>query len=229
LSIYPFSVRPEKKLSVRDVIAFQRSLFEGTIYDMTADPNWYIPDGQGSMKRSPLATPFPTRDMRELLDITYRRMVPRTGYGMVAQLRSFLPDAIGGVYWLYLDNPYISDYVPIYTGIQEISPLYMTYDPDNFDEGSARWSIDFVDNLLYLKWQEAIKDLISVRDSLEQQFFSAQPEIEQQALKLHQEDPVGVKEYLTNYTQDCMEKTVRMYHDLRNRLISKYTNNKQGL
>ncbi|MCX6235055.1 MAG: C69 family dipeptidase [Bacteroidetes bacterium] len=229
LSIYPFSVKPEKKLSVQDVIAFQRSLFEGTIYDMTADPNWYIPDAQGGMKRSALATPFPTRDMRELLNITYHRMVPRTGYGMVAQLRSWLPDAIGGVYWIYLDNPYISNYVPIYTGVLKISPLYMTYNPDQFDEGSARWAIDFVDNLLYLKWQEAINDLKAVRDPLEQTFFGDQAGIEQEALKLYNEDPAKVKEYLTNYTQDCMEKTVRMYHDLRNRLISKYTNNKQGL
>ena len=60
------------------------------------------------MKKSPMTTPFPTQDMRELLDITWRRMVSRGGYGMVAQLRSWLPDPIGGVYWLYVDNQHIS-------------------------------------------------------------------------------------------------------------------------
>ena len=104
LSIYPFSVKPEKKVSVRDVIDFQRSVYPNTIYDMTSDPDWYIPDGKGGMTKSPLATPFPTRPMRELLDITYRRMVSRGGYGMVAQLRSWLPDPVGGVYWFYVDN-----------------------------------------------------------------------------------------------------------------------------
>jgi len=229
LSIYPFSVKPEKKLSVQDVIAFQRSVFEGTIYDMARDPSWYILDRDGNSKLSPLATPFPTRDMRELNDITYRRMVSRGGYGMVAQLRSWLPDPIGAVYWFYVDNQHVSTYVPIYAGVQEISPLYKEYDPNNYSDQSARWAVDFVDNLLYLKWQEAIKDLRAVRDPLEQGFFDKQESIEAEALNLFKDDPEKAQEFLTNYTQECMENTVEMYHKLRDQLISKYTNNKQGL
>jgi len=229
ISIYPFSVKPERKLSVQDVIAFQRSVFEGTIYDMTADFDWYVPDGKGGMRKSPLATPFPTRDMRELLDITYRRMVSRGGYGMVAQCRSWLPDPIGGVYWFYLDNQYVSTYVPIYAGVAEISPLYSTYDPDTFSETSARWAIDFVDNLLYLKWQEAIKDVCAVRDSLEGGFFKDQTSIDAEALTLYKRSPKQAERFLTDYTRESMEKTVTMYKHLRELLISKYTNNKQGL
>jgi dipeptidase len=229
LSTYPFSVKPEKKLSVQDVIAFQRSVFEGTIYDMTADTDWMVPDEQGEMKKSPLSTPFPTRDMRELLDITWRRMVSRGGYGMVAQLRGWLPPEIGGIYWFYLDNQHVSTYVPIYTGVQEISPLYKTYDPDVFSEESARWAIDFVDNLLYLRWQHAIKDLRAVRDPLEEEFFAKTDSIDKEALELFKKNPELAKKYLTDYTRSVMEKTVKMYKELRNLLITKYTNNKLGL
>ena len=229
ISYYPFSIKPEKKLSVQDVIAFQRSVFEGSIYDMTQDADWFIPDRKGGMIKSPLATPFPTRDMRELLDITYRRMVSRGGYGMVAQLRSWLPDPIGGVYWFYLDNQYVSTYVPIYAGVQEISPLYQTYDPDKFSEQSARWAIDFVDNLLYLKWQEAIKDLRAVRDPLETRFFEEQSSNDAKALELYKKNPQKAKKFLTDYTRANMEKIMKMYVDLRGVLISKYTNNKAGL
>jgi dipeptidase len=229
LSYYPFSVKPEKKLSVQDVIAFQRSVFEGTIYDMTADTDWMVPDGRGGMKLSPLATPFPTQDMRELLDITWRRMVSRGGYGMVAQLRGWLPAPVGGVYWFYLDNQHVSTYAPIYAGVQEISPLYKTYDPDKFSEDSARWAIDFVDNLLYLKWQEAMKDLRSVRDPLEAGFFEEQPSIDAKALALYRKNQDQAKKFLTDYTRERMEKIVQMYRDLRYMLITKYTNNKQGL
>lgn len=228
-SFYPFSIKPEKKLSVRDVIAFQRSVYPGTIYDMTADRDWLVPDGKGGYKKSPLTTPFPTRDMRELLDITYRRMVSRGGYGMVAQLRSWLPDPIGGVYWFYLDNQHTSTYVPIYAGVQKISPLYKTYDPDKFSEDSARWAIDFVDNLLYLKWQEAIKDLRSMRDPLEAEFFKNQARIDAEALRLHKISPEKANRFLTDYTWKSMERVVKMYKNLRNLLITKYTNNKQGV
>lgn len=229
LSYYPFSVKPEKKMSVQDVITFQRSVFEGTIYDMTADKDWMIPDGRGGIKKSPLTTPFPTKDMRELLDITYRRMVSRGGYGMVAQLRGWLPDPIGGVYWFYLDNQHVSTYVPIYAGVQSISPLYTTYDPEKFSDGSARWAVDFVDNLLYLNWQNAIKDLQKVRDPLEASFFKDLKTVEKKALVLLKKDPEQMKVFLTEYTRICMEKTVEMYQKLKELLITKYTNNKLGM
>ena len=148
---------------------------------------------------------------------------------MVAQLRSWLPAAIGGVYWFYLDNQYVSTYVPIYTGVQEISPLYKTYDPDRFSEDSARWAIDFVDNLLYLRWQHAIKDLRAVRDPLEADFFNQIGATDEAALKLYKKNPESAKKYLTDYTRSNMERTVKMYKELRNLLITKYTNNKLGL
>jgi dipeptidase len=229
LSFYPFSVKPEKKLSVQDVIKFQRSVFEGTIYDMTADTDWLVPDDEGKLIKSPLTTPFPTSHMRQLLDITWHRNVSKGGYGMVAQLRSWLPDAIGGVYWLYLDNQYVSTYVPIHAGVQEISPYYQSYDPEAYSDSSARWLIDMVDNLLYLRWQDAMADVRAERDPLESGFFETQTDIEQQALKLYQESPEKAEIFLTGHTRDCMEQVVELYKRLHDILITKYTNNHEWL
>lgn len=229
LLMYPFSVKPERKLSVQDVIAFQREVNEGTIYDMTSDKDWLVPDGNGKMVKSPLTTPFPTRPMRELLDITWRRNVTRGGYGMAAQLRNWLPRSIGGVYWFFLDNQHVSTYIPIYAGVRDVSPYYKEYDPDKFSETSARWQIDFVDNLLYLRWQDAIKDLRQMRTPLENGFFDEQKKIDEKALELYKNNPDKAKAFLTEYSKGCMDKTMKMYKDLRNLLITKYTNNKQGL
>ena len=229
IAIYPFSVKPEKKMSVQDVMAFQRQVYEGTIYDMTSDFDWYIPRGGDRMEKSPLATPFPTRDMRELLDIPYRRMVARTGHGMVAQLRSWLPPEIGGVYWFYLDNPHISTYVPIYAGVQAMHPAYQEYDPRAYSETSARWGIDLVDNLLYLKWQKAIQDLKAARDPLEAEWHEQQSQIDQQALALYKKSPKKAKEFLTQYSLEQMQRSVDLFKQVRNTLITKYTNNNQGL
>ncbi|MCK5148924.1 C69 family dipeptidase [bacterium] len=229
IAIYPFSVKPEKKMSVQDVIAFQRQVYEGTIFDMTADFDWFIPRGGGRMEKSPLTTPFPTRDMRELLDIPYRRMVSRTGHGMVAQLRSWLPPEIGGVYWFYLDNPHISTYVPIYAGVQEIHEAYKEYDPKAYSETSARWGIDMVDNLLYLKWQEGIKDLHAARNPLENEWFETQADIDKKALELYKKSPKKAKKFLTDYSKKQMQRSFDMFKQVRNTLITKYTNNKQGM
>ncbi len=229
LSFYPFSVKPEKKLSVQDVIKFQRSVFEGTIYDMTADTDWLVPDEEGKLVKSPLTTPFPTSHLRQLLDITWHRNVSKGGYGMVAQLRSWLPNSIGGVYWLYLDNQYVSTYVPIHAGVQEISPYYQTYDHEEFSEGSARWLIDFVDNLLYLRFQDAMEDVRAERDPLEASFFSTQEEVEKKALELYQKSPEEAEAFLTEQARIRMEKVVELYRKLRNQLITKYTNNHEWL
>ncbi|MDI3526958.1 MAG: dipeptidase [Tenuifilum sp.] len=227
LSIYPFSIKPEKKISVQDVIVFQRSTFEGTIYDMTNDPNWMVPDGKGGYVKSPLATPFPSSDLRKLLKITYRRPVARHRghYGMVLQIRDWLPDEVGGVYWVYLDNPYFSPYVPIYAGNLSVHESFKTYDPNHYDEKSARWAIDFVDNLANLKFQEIAKDVRAVRDPFEAKIFEQQAKIEEEALKLYKKSPKRAQEYLTNYSNGLMAEVTQMFLDLRNQIITKYTNN----
>ncbi|MDA3865600.1 MAG: C69 family dipeptidase [Salinivirgaceae bacterium] len=229
LDLYPFSVKPEKKMSYADIMDFQRSVFEGTIYDMTSDPDWYIIGKDGKAELSPLATPFPTMPMRKLLDINWRRNVARGGFGMVAQLRSWLPDAIGGIYWVYLDNEYVAPYVPIYAGVTEINPLYKTYNPDQYSEKSARWAYDFVDNLMYLKWQNAWKDVKPVRDSLESTTAKAMVELEAEAAKLYKRNPDKAKALLTEFVWNTMEAYVEEYKKLRNLLLVKYTNNKQGI
>jgi len=229
LSIYPFSARPEQKVSVRDVIAFQRSVFEGTIYDITADPNWLVPDGSGGMIKSPLATPFPGKDLRALLKLTNRRPVARHRghYGMVCQLRNWLPDAIGGIYWVYLDNPYFSPYVPMYAGIRATAACYQTYDPEKYSDSSARWTIDFVDNLANLKFQKAIEDVRAVRDPWEDALFARQPAIEEEAARLLRKSDAKAQDYLTRYCIDLQEQVPEMFIQMRQMLITKYTNNRE--
>jgi len=227
ISLYPFSTKPEKKISVQDVIAFQRSTFEGTIYDMTNDPSWLVPNGKGGYEKSPLATPFPGSDLRKLLKITYRRPVARHRghYGMVLQLRGWLPNEIGGVYWVYLDNPYFSPYVPIYAGNLSVHDSYSTYDPNRYDEKSARWAIDFVDNLANLKFQAIAADVRAVRSPFEAKIFENQAAVETEALKLYKKNPQSAQEYLTGYTNGLMSDVTAMFLGLRNQIITNYTNN----
>ncbi|MBE9518024.1 MAG: C69 family dipeptidase [Bacteroidetes bacterium] len=228
LSIYPTSVKPERKISIQDVMAFQRSTFEGTIYDKTEDYDWYVPDGEGGIKKSPLATPFPSKDMRELLDINNRRNVarPQGFYGMIAQLRGWLPDPIGGIYWVFLDNAYTSPYVPIYAGTQETADCYKNFDPTTYSNKSACWAIDFVDNMLYLKWQDMVQDVWEVRDPYEKQLFEERDHVDQEALALYNKNPEKALEYLTAYSKGKMETVLDMYNGLHDDLIVKYSNSR---
>jgi dipeptidase len=231
LSLYPFSVKPEKKISVQDIMAFQRSTFTGTIYDKENASAWFYPNEKGELVKSAFATPFPTLEMRRVLNINKRRNVARARgeYGMITQLRSWLPDEVGGIYWFYVDNAYTSAYVPIYSGVTDVAECYKVYDPTNFQENSIRWSVDFVDNLLYLRWQDAVKVLHERRDPLEESFFTEQAEVDAKVQELLKKNPKKASKYLTELTIKRMEETHKMFQDLRLELITKFTNNKQGI
>lgn len=220
---YPFSVKPERMLSVRDVIAFQRSLFEDTIYDMTWDPAWMVPGGGGRLVKSPMASPFIPPALQTVLRIRHHRTIASQGYGMVAQLRSWLPDEVGGVYWFYVDNPFVSAYVPIYAGVTDVSPLYKTYDFERFSEDSARWAVDVVEKLMLLRWQPAVVDLRAARDPLEESFFSGREETEKTALEMLKRSPAAARRFLTELTIKRMEQAVKLFRSLRADLLSKYS------
>lgn len=222
-AFYPFSFKPDKKISVRDVVTFQRSAFEDTIYDMTLDPAWMVPAGGGKMVKSPMASPFVSPDLERALGIRHHRTIATEGYGMVAQLRSWLPDAVGGIYWFYVDNPFVSPYVPVYAGVTDVSPLYKTYDFFAFSEDSARWAVDFVEKLMLLRWQAAVKDLREARDPVESGFFTEQAGIDSEAVRLLEINPAAAAKYLTDLTISRMEKLIRLYRDLCRKLLAKYS------
>ncbi len=229
LSLYPFSAAPEKKITLQEVIAFQRSVFAGTIYDFTAQPQWLVSDGKGGIKVSPLATPFPNSELRALLKLSNRRPVARHRghYGMVCQLRAWLPDAIGGIYWVYQDNPYISPYVPVYAGCTDTAACYQDYDPEKYSDGSARWTIDFVDNLCNLRFQDAAKEVQTMRRPFEDKIFSDQEKIEKEALRLYKTGAKKAKAFLTGYCRGLMEQVPPLYIRMRERLLVLFTNNRE--
>jgi dipeptidase len=113
--------------------------------------------------------------------------------------------------------------VPIYAGVQDVSPLYKTYDFAEYSEDSARWVVDFVEKLMILRWQSAVKDLRAVRDPLEGEFFTSQADIEKQALQILEKDAGKATQFLTDLTVRRMEQIVKMYRDLRVKLLAKYT------
>ncbi|MEJ6004298.1 C69 family dipeptidase [Paucibacter sp. AS339] len=221
LDIYPFSVKPERLLSLQDVMNFHRSTLEGTIYDSTEQPAWWVSNEQGRMVKSPLATPFPSADQRRLLKLTYRRPVARHFgyYSGICQLRKTLPNDVGGVYWLALGNPLVSTWVPMHIGIEAVHASFNRYDPTQFDEDSARWCIEFVDNLMQLRFQQALPLLSEMREA-----FEAERAERWQALEasLRLEPELANRRRLCNeFALEAMAAVPSLYREIRHRLIVK--------
>ncbi|MBC7188041.1 MAG: C69 family dipeptidase, partial [Calditrichaeota bacterium] len=214
----PLWIKPDKKLSVRDVMELMRDHFERTEFDLSV--------GVGA---GPFGLPYRWRPLTWMVDsVRYfnERAIStqQTGFSFIAQARSWLPNPIGGVFWFGVDDTYSTVYVPIYCGITEVPKSYAvgTGSFDQFSWDSAFWVFNFVANYAYSRYCDMIQDIQKVQRELEGKFLAAQPEVEKAALALYQTSPRLAVDYLTQYSVREAEATVARWKKLGEFLIYKY-------
>ncbi len=223
---YPFAIKPEKKISVEDVMGMLRCHMTGTPFDMYEDQAWFIREGEKSVK-SPLASPFPTKDVRRLLGIPYNRPVSKwdCAYSFVSQARRNVPTPMRTILWFGFDNPHTTCYVPIYNGITTTKESWRTFDRNDFTLDSTQWAFILADDLVSRRYADSMNDLISVRAPLEKGFFKKVADVDAKAAKLYKESPEKAKKYLTDFTDSCMKDVEKAWWKLNWSLITKYNNN----
>ena len=214
----PLWIKPDKKLSVRDVMELMRDHFEGTDLDMTKDV------GAGAF-----VLPYRWRPLTWKIgkdDYFNERAVStqQTGYSFVTQSRSWLPGPIGGVIWFGVDDTYSTVYIPMYSAMKRV--------PKNFAVGvanlyefswdSAFWVFNFVSNFSYLRYSDMIKDIQVVQRELEGKFHADQPEIEKAALEFYKQAPELARNYLTEYSVSQADMVVERWRKLGESLLVKY-------
>jgi dipeptidase len=88
---YPFSVKPDKKVGVADVLAIFRDTYGNTEYDMTRTLTTV--NRKGETVRSPIASPFMGGDLLGLFRIKRERTIcsPAATYLQITQSRDGLP------------------------------------------------------------------------------------------------------------------------------------------
>jgi len=214
----PLWIKPDKKLSVRDVMGLMRDHFEDSEFDLSK--------GVGA---GPYCLPYRWRPLTwEVDSVKYLNeratSTQQTGFSFVAQARSWLPDPIGGVHWFGVDDTYSTVYVPIYCGITEVPKSYAvgTGSFHDFTWESAFWVFNFVSNFTYLRYCDMIKDVQKVQRELEGQFLANQPEIDTAALALYEKSPQLARDYLTNYSVTQGNAVVKRWMKLGEFLLYKY-------
>jgi dipeptidase len=213
---YPLWIKPDKKLSVADVFGLMRDHFEGTEYDMTK-----------GIDAGPHGLPYRWRPVTWVVDsIEYgwERAIStqQTAFSFVSQSRSHLPDPIGGVFWCGEDDTYVTCYVPMYCGINDVPKSFATGSRDKFSWDSAWWVFNLVSNYAYLRWCYTIEDIQSVQRELETNLLRLQPEIEKTALRLYKNERDLMTQFLTDYSLAQAEKVVARWQELAEYLIVKY-------
>lgn len=232
---YPFSIKPDKKISPRDIMMIYRDTFEGTPYDMTK--NMIVPELDehyeltGKYIKSPYANPFMHYDMMPLFNINGgwnhlgERCIARyyCTYATVIQARGWLPNEIGGLVWFGYDNPAMLSYSPIYIGIEKVPASYKICGRPAYNLNCAWWAFNRVSDLSAQKWGHMRVDVEAVFKKFEEEAFQKQKETEEKALELYKKSPQKARQFLTQYSNEWMEKVEKAYWKLGDDLWTKYT------
>ena len=215
----PLWVKPDKQLSVYDVMEMMRDHYEGTALDMTQD-----------IGAGPHALPYRWRPMTWKVDgqtYCHERAIStqQTGFSFVAQCRSNLPASIGGILWFGVDDTYSTCYVPMYCGITSVPETFAVGNGDllTYSETSAFWTFNQVTNMAYLRYNDMIRDVRKVQKELEQGFIATVPAIDQAALTLY--NTLGenaARDFLTNYSSNAANNTSKRWKELSHYLLVKY-------
>ena len=211
----PFSVKPDKKLSVQDVMHLTRDKYQGTDFDPAAGL-------RGGPFKNPNYHPRPV----EVEGVTYSTPrtigVNRAEYTTLTQCRGWLPDPIGGIVWLCFGAQDTSCYMPLYIGITEIPQSFQIGDHWEFNRQSARWAFDYVDFHTLVAYSHAIADVKLAQDRWEARAVEMTPAIDAFALKMYQDSPEKAAVYLTEYCNNNANLVVNAWWKLGDDLLVKY-------
>lgn len=214
----PLYIKPDKKLSVHDVMVLMRDHYEGTPLDMTK-----------GIAAGPYGSPYRWRPLTWSADgneyFNERPIsTPQTGFSFISQSRAHLPREIGGLLWFGLDDTYMTVYVPMYTNMTRIPKQYAagTGSMTQFTWESAFWIFNFVANYAYPKYSLIMPDIQQVQNELEGKFLSRQADIEQAATALLKNSRGEAVEYLTEYSNSMAQYTLTRWKSLGEFLVMKY-------
>ena len=214
----PLYVKPKQKVSVRDVQNAMRDHYEGTPMDITQD----LGAGPWSMPYRPSPLSFKVDNK------TYFNERPistqQTAFTFVSQMRSELPNAIGGVLWFGTDDANMAVFTPVYCCTNVVPECYKREMADavTFSEKSAFWLFNMLSNMVYPRYSALIGDLKKVQQGCEDAFAQNQAAVEAKAMELYNDNPPKAVAMLTKYTDEAAMSTMKAWGDLAKFLIVKH-------
>jgi dipeptidase len=211
---YPFSLKPEKKLSVLDIADVYRDHYEGTEFDLTigeAAAPWGNPvryesnPDQGDSYN--LNTYHPQGAWERPLSIY------RCGMMWINQAKNINSDTIG-FSWIGLDRPVANCLMPFYSKMPILpSPIQtMNLLDFQFNGDSAWWAFNFVARQANNNFMYIMKDIRQLQQKLERIAYKVvSPHLKNGKTK-------GISEFCTDNATDVISK----WWQLATELVVKY-------
>ena len=214
----PLYFKPKAPLSLQDVQRGMRDHYENTPFDITNDL------GAGPYKMPYRISPLSCEvDGKEYFN---ERPIStfQTAFTFVAQLRSFMPNAVGGVMWFGTDDANMVVYTPVYCCATAVPDCYSKQyaDPVEFSWKSSFWVFNWVSNMIYPKYSMVIDDMRNVQGELENGIYELSREVEQKALDAAKASPEYAVAMLTDFTCNTAETVLAEWKKFGEKIIVKY-------
>ena len=214
-NVIPLYVKPKSPLSVQDVKDMMRDHYEGTPLSLTDD----IGMGAWEMPYRPTPLSFEVDGKKYFNERPISTQQSACVY--VSQMRSWLPNHIGGVTWFANDEANMVAFTPVYCYTQQAPECYdeKTADAFHFSTRSAYWVQNWVSNMVYLRYNLLFPELQKVRDRLENDYNSLQSDIESKAAAMSESEAV---KYLSAYSHRIASAMMDEWNQLAQLIIVKY-------
>jgi hypothetical protein len=229
----PLSVKPEKPVSVEDVVRLLGSYYEGTDLNLSGRlkvKNKSKKEGDGAEVPDSVVSDFANPWMRPDEIAVYEAMGDSTmhnirtvsvswcAYSTIIQCRDWLPDAVGGVAWICLDNPGQSPRFPVFAGVTDVPYMLKVCGQHRPRKDAALQHYRETNRMATVRWGEARKTMEPARDYFLKKGMREMPMVEKLYSDLIAE---GKNEeaaaLLTDYTRDFFGATILKWDELNNR------------
>ncbi len=214
----PLWIKPDEKLSVRDVMELMRDHYEDTPLDV-----------RGTVMAGPYNAPYGTRPLEwEYDSVKYfcERPVstPQTAFSLVSQSRGWLPDEIGGILWFGVDDTYFTCYTPVYTSSTRVAECFAVGNGDfnTYSPTAAFWKFNRVSQAAYAKYSFMASDIRKRQAELEDKHIRTVQAIDAAASVLYKTSPEEAVEFVTNFSIENAQNMVAQWDKLEAFLLVKY-------
>ncbi|MFH2142567.1 MAG: C69 family dipeptidase, partial [Bacteroidota bacterium] len=214
----PLWIKPDRKISVRDMMNFMRDHLEGTELYMGND-----------IGAGPYGNPYRWRPLTWEVDSqTYcnerATATQQTGFSFVTQARSWLPDPIGGINWFSVDDAASTVYVPMYCGITEVPEAYAVGNGAmmEFSVDAAFWIFNLVSNFAYTRWSLIHPEIYALQQKMEKLYVEYVEKADSVAMGFYEKNHEDGIKIITGFSVFVGNKTVKKWSWLFKYLFVKY-------
>ena len=212
---FPFSAKPDQKVSAQDFMVMSRDTYKGTQFAPGEGVSGG-PYGNPRYYNRPIVLDDKNYSSPRLISLNTAE------YTTIIQLRNWLPDEIGGILWIALGGQDTSCYIPFYAGVNDIAEPFTVGNHWEMNRESARKAMDYVDFHTAVAYNVIIEDVKEAQFKWEGDALTKTSAVDLKAYDLYLQDPEEAKKYLTDYCINNANQIVDAWWKLGDDLFVKY-------